>query len=70
MMCHAGRKLLRKLEQDLSDGSTDQEDVDLLMEICPPEPIEDWERIIADLEKEYGYLKMLFRYHHLRPFVR
>lgn len=38
----------------------------LLQSLCPPEPRDDWDRIVNSFEREFGYLKTLFRFYALQ----
>ena len=46
---HTKEKIAR-VEEALGDGDLDDEDVVLLNELLPPEPKEDWERILLFME--------------------
>ena len=56
------------------DGDMDSDDIQLMHSLLPPEPIDDWRRILhppentddtedQSLEGNYGYLRTLFRHY-------
>ena len=49
----------------LADGDMSLGDEELLFSLCPPEPVEDWERVVTSFEQEHGYLTTLFRYYSM-----
>ena len=61
-----GKKMVKKVVEALSDNDLSEEDMDLLESILPPEPIDDWKRILENFEKEFGFLKTLFRFYALQ----
>jgi hypothetical protein len=61
-----GKRMTKKVVEALGDGDLSQDDMDLLLALCPPEPREDWEQILECLERDFGYLKTVFRYYSLQ----
>lgn len=51
------------------DGDLDDSDIELLEQLLPPEPRADWDRIVAFLTKEQGYIKTVFRWYALQGTV-
>ena len=62
----AGKKLVKRVHCALSDDELSEEDIALLQSICPPEARDDWERIIVHFQKEFTFLKTLFRFYALQ----
>eukprot|EP01048_Picozoa_sp_COSAG05_P005027 COSAG05_NODE_289_length_12065_cov_9.271519_4_plen_655_part_00 len=61
-----GKTMVKKVQAALGDGDLSEEDMALLRSLCPPEPRDDWDRIVASFQSEFGYLKTLFRYYALQ----
>lgn len=60
---------IQAVKTALGDGELDVEDVELLEELLPPEPREDWERLLVFLTAEQGYIKTIFRWYALQGTV-
>ena len=82
MMKRAGhdKQMLKALDEALGDGDLDEEDKAMLLSICPPEPIDDWERLLfgtgrdeskpdCSLSAQHGYIKSLFRWYAVKGTV-
>ena len=82
MMKRAGhsKQTLKTVEDALGDGDLDEDDKRILLSITPPEPIDDWLKILHNtgtpegepdnsLEGNFGFIKTLFRYYALQGTV-
>ena len=56
---------VKKVKQELDKGELDEEALQVLKSITPPDPSDDWKVILEVLDREQGFLKTIFRFYCL-----